>query len=339
MVPPGGKRSCKIKVPPDRVVRDAANLRWGIVSTILAPLPDIARFAAYHLDLGASEINNYLDKPEPDTVAFFAPHTTINIVQCDEEYWQGKREKARRTHQLRQAFNATRCYNHTNLDWLCHIDVDEFLLTQSPISEHLAKAPDDAAYMQLLPVELLAQPDPFTGPSYFKQTCAGANQPTTVLTTIYPEFGQFLRDGFISHTGGKYFARPRLENIRMGIHSLRHKGMFVRNGKTFETVHLGHAHAPSWETFASHMKFRMTHGSYRRRKNESMKLQDILQLIHETEGDTGLRRFYDDICLATPELLDRLKAHDMLLTAPLDLDAKVSRWFGELPSTAAEAAP
>jgi glycosyl transferase family 2 len=326
-----GENDCTIKVPQDRVVRDAGRLRWGIVSTIRAPLRDIARFAAFHLDLGASEISIFLDQPNPETVDFFAPFSALKLVQCDADYWEGKREKARSTHQLRQAFNATRCYKRSNLDWLCHIDVDEFLLTQSPIAENLADAPDDAAYMQMLPAELLAQPDPLTGSSFFKLNCTSAGQPSSVTQVIYPEFGLFLEDGFISHTAGKYFARPCLDDVRMGIHSLRHQGMFVRNGGTFKTVHTGHAHAPSWEIFRRHMKFRMSHGSYRRKPNESMKLQDILQLIDETEGETGVRRFYNDVCLATPDLLARLREHKMLLTARLDLDAKVARWFGELP--------
>jgi hypothetical protein len=180
---------------------------------------------------------------------------------------------------------------------------------------------------------LLAQPDPYAGQSHFKLTCAGADQPAEALTTIYPEFGQFLNEGFISHTGGKFFARTGLKDLRVGIHSLRHKGMFVRNGKTFETVYVGHAHAPTWEIFTSHMNFRMEHGSYRRRKNEAMKLGDIVHLIKQTEGDAGLRRFYDDICFASPTLLDRLQRHNMLLKARLDLDDKVARWFGEVPHT------
>lgn len=336
MPSPDGETECAINVPPNRLVRDAKKLRWGTVSTIRAPLGDIARFAAFHLDLGASEINIFLDQPDAQTVDFFAPFTALNIVQCDEKYWEGKREKARQTHQLRQAFNATRCYSRTDLDWLCHIDVDEFLLTQSPIAENLANAPDHAAYMQMLPAELLAQPDPFSGPSFFKLTCASAEQPSSVVTTIYPEFGPFLQDGFISHTAGKYFARPRLGNLRMGIHSLRHQGMYVRNGEKFKTVHIGHAHAPTWDAFNRHMAFRMRHGSYRRKPNESMKLQDILQVIIDTEGETGLLRFYEDVCFASPGLLARLQEHNMLLSARLDLDSKVDRWFGELPAPAQE---
>ena len=56
-----------------------------------------------------------------------------------------------------------------------------------------------------------------------------------------------------------------------------------------------------------------------------MILNDVLQVLIEEEGDSGLRRFYDEMCAATPERLDLLRKHDMLVTAALDLDEKVAR--------------
>ena len=331
MVPPKVKKSCKIKIPSEIVVTDPAKLRWGTVSTILAPLVDIARFAAFHLDLGASRVTIYLDKPSKKTVEFFAPFEMVEIIQCDRKYWSRKRRKARLTHQLRQTFNATLTYKTTDLDWLCHIDVDEFLLTEISISQILADAPVDAAYMQMSPAELLAQKNPWSGPSHFKLVPADADQPRSVVHEIYPQFGGILKDGFISHTSGKYFARTGLPDMRIGIHAMRHEGLFIRNCEKFDTIRVGHAHAPTWNTFEKHIDFRVSKGSYRKKKTGVIKLQDIIEQIIASEGMVGLRRFYDDICLATPELLDRLKTHKMLLTARLDLDEKVALWFGDLP--------
>jgi len=36
-------------------------MKWGIVSTIKAPLEEIERFAAHHLELGADRLILYLD--------------------------------------------------------------------------------------------------------------------------------------------------------------------------------------------------------------------------------------------------------------------------------------
>lgn len=321
----------QVPVPPDRVVRDPGRLRWGIVSTIRAPLRDIARFAAYHLDLGAGRITIYLDRPDPQVAEFFAPHRQVEIIQCDDGYWRNKPGKARSSHQLRQAFNASRSYRRSRLDWLAHIDVDEFVLTERPLAGLLAQVPADAALARLRPAELLAQPDPWQGPAQFKLTRRERGLPKSVLSEIYPEFGAYLPEGFLGYTGGKNIARTGLPDIRLGIHALWQNGAKVANGHPLSNVHVGHAHAPSWEVFQRHFAFRMAHGSYRKDAKDSMQLRDVLDVLTASEGQPGLRRFYDRVNAATPGLLDRLKAYDMLLTARLDLDDKVTRWFGDLP--------
>ena len=320
-----------LPVPPDRVERDSEKLRWGTVSTIMAPLRDIARFAAYHLDLGAAEIHIFLDRPDPAVVEFFAPFPAIHLTECDDAYWQGRPERARRTHQLRQVYNASRCYRRCDLHWLAHIDVDEFLLTPRPMAEILAGVSSEAAYARARPAELLAQPDPWSGPAHFKLTRQERGLTKRELTDIYPEFGAYVPEGFLGYTGGKNIARTGLPGIRLGIHGVLHEGVPLANGEMLDEVHVGHAHAPNWEKFNRHLAFRMNKGSYREKLRDRMRLRDVLDLVIEAEGETGLRRFYDELNAASPRLLDRLAAHDMLLTARLDLDDKVARWFGDLP--------
>ncbi len=324
--------STEVPVPANLVVRDTDKLRWGTVSTIRAPLRDIARFAAFHLDMGAAEVNIFLDVPDRKTKDFFAPFPQVRITQCTDGYWKGKPERARSSHQLRQAFNASRCYRKTGVDWLAHIDVDEFILAPGGLAPLLADTPPDAAFALLRPAELLAQPDPFSGPAMFKLTRQERGLKKTDIRNFYPEFGTFVPDGLISYISGKIIARTGLPGIRLGLHALVQKKAHISNGHTLTDAHIGHAHAPSWDAFRRHMGFRMEKGSYRRKPNESMKLGDVLEIIHNDEGDTGLRRFYDELCVASPSLLANLKAHGLLLTDVLDLDEKSHRWFGDLPA-------
>ena len=100
----------------------------------------------------------------------------------------------------------------------------------------------------------------------------------------------------------------------------------VGNRVVLKGMHLGHNHADSFETFRDRLQFRMERGSYRSKDTEKLKLQDILTFLLETEGEDGLRQFYSEVCEATPELLQRLRAHGKLLTYPLDFDA-VDRVF------------
>lgn len=323
-----------LPVPPEVVEPDATRLRWGTVSTIKAPLKAIARFAAYHLDMGAALVDIYLDQPDPQVAEFFALHPGVRITQCDADYWKGKPERAQTSHQLRQAFNASRAYRRSALHWVAHIDVDEFLLAPQPLSGLLAQVSPDAAFARIRPAEMLDQPDPWVGPSYFKLTRRELGLTKTELADIYPDFGAYVPEGFLGYTGGKNIARTGLPQIRLGIHGVLHKGNPISNYERLPTVHLGHAHAPDWDHFERHLRFRMEKGSYREKLRDRMRLRDVLDVILENEGRDGLRRFYDQINAATPRLLDRLRAHDMLLTAPLDLDEKVARWFGPLPDAA-----
>ncbi len=321
-----------IPVPPDRVAKDPDKLRWGTVSTIRAPLHEIARFAAWHLDLGAARMHIFLDQPAPETKAFFAPFPQVVVFDCTPEYWAGKPDKARTTHQLRQIANASHCYHGSDLDWLAHIDVDEFLLPVRPIAHLLAEVPKDAALARLQPAEMLAQPNPWSGPTHFKLTRREAGHSQSILHRIYPEFGEFLSQGFISYSVNKIFARVGLPRIRFGIHALLRNGAVVDNGYVLPDANIGHAHAPSWEMFQRKYQFRMEFGSYRKKKQDTMELADIFDLMRAEEGEQGIRRFFDELSQATPELLSRLRAHDMLLTRTLDLDEKVARWFGDLPA-------
>lgn len=320
-----------LPVPPELVERDPARLRWGTVSTIKAPLHDIARFAAYHLDLGADEMHIYLDRPDPQVVEFFAPYPQIRLTECDDAYWRGRPERARSSHQLRQAYNASRGYRRADLHWIAHIDVDEYLLAPRPMAEILSEVPDDAAFARARPAELLDQPEPFSGPSHFKLTRRERGLTKRELADIYPEFGAYVPEGFLGYTGGKNIARTGLPGIRLGIHGVLHNGAAMANGQMLDEVHIGHAHAPSWDHFERHFAFRMDKGSYQKKPRERMSLRDVLDIILEDEGQAGLRRFYDQMNRASPRLLDRLAAHGMLLTAALDLDEKVARWFGDLP--------
>ena len=316
-----------VLIPTQPGNADPETLRWGIVSTIKAPALNIARFIAWHLDMGAADILINLDQPD-QALADRLAHPKVRFVQCDDAYWAQAPEKARESHQLRQAYNATRAYNRSDMDWLCHIDVDEFLLPDTALSAHLATVPDDAAYARITPVEMMASDDPWNYAAHFKRARKHAKRKKHELRTIYPTFGGYVPEGFISYSGGKNIARVGLTNIRFGIHAMLHKGAKITNGHPLPDVVIGHAHAPSWEVFKQHFLYRINKGSYRKKANGNMVLNDILNVIVEDEGEAGLKVFFDEMCLASPERLDLLAAHDMLMTWTLDLDEKVARYFG-----------
>lgn len=326
-----GPEKAKTTLMPQTVVTDPEKLRWGTVSTIKAPPLQVARFIAWHLDAGAAKIDIFLDVPD-FALTERLTHSQVRFHQCTGAYWKGKPEKARASHQMRQVHNATRAYAHTDLDFLAHVDVDEFILSDRPLAQHLAEVPADCAFARLRPVEMMAGGDPFNDTAHFKRTRSAAGRRKSDLARIYPTFGAYIPQGFISYSGGKNILRTGFDGVRCGIHAMLHQGAKVTNGHPIEDAHIGHAHAPTWDLFQAHFDFRMTHGSYRKKSNGNMILNDVLEVLIEDEGTEGLRRFYDEMCTATPARLDLLRAHDMLVTTRLDLDARVARYFGSDPS-------
>lgn len=319
-------------VPSDRIPQDASSLRWGLVSTIKAPLPQIARFAAHHLELGAAALHIYLDVPDAQTAAFLCRHPKIHVTQCDDAYWTASGRPRMEAHQLRQAYNATRTLRAqaSSLDWLGHIDVDEFILTTQPIAQKLANVGPKIAVARMPPAECLARDSGL--PEHFKLTHKQAGVKKSRLQDIYPTFGMHLYGGFLSHSSGKVFARTGIPDTRLGIHTLKYQGEDATNRAKPDGLFLAHFHAPSWQHFRDHLDFRQSKGSYRPRSDRpEMGQADLLRFLIEEDGDAGLRSFFDEVCADTPDLRKRLADHKMLLRHQFDLDASVTRVFGTLP--------
>lgn len=312
---------------------DPAKLRWGTVTTALAPLPDLARFAGWHLRLGAARVTLCLDDADAEKAAWLSRHPSVEVILCDTAHWQahGRRPKM---HQMRQVANATRVYAASDLDWLAQIDADEFLLPPGPLAQTLAATPPGTAALTLPPVERLAPADP-AAPAFFKTTARMAGRDSATLPEVYPTYGAHLRGGYISHLEGKYIVRTGRPGLRLGIHAPLRDGAPLPDMAPLEGGYLAHAHAPSWEVFRDKMAFRLARGSYRKREAEAFRLADVLDYLSETEGEAGLRHFYEEVCTATPRLLSALAARDMLVTREMDLDAAVLAAFGDLPPEAA----
>ena len=323
------KTEAKAKRAPDPGTGVAGKpLRWGLVSTVKAPLRQIARFVAHHLELGADRIDLYLDDPDPVTIAELA-HPRLHLTACDDAWWQSVGKTRPPQHQLRQSHNATRCYRGSDLDWLGHIDVDEFLLTQTPVVTALLGADRGDVQLRMAPAEVLSPSE--GAPCHFKLTPEDADQPSDVIDEIYPDLGLHLRGGFISHTAGKVFVRPGIRNARVGVHSLKIDGARPANTGTLPGIHIGHLHAPDWAHFRAHLEFRRDKGSYRERQvSQGIGMAALLDVLRQERGEDGLRQLFDELCADTPELRARLETHGMLLTHSLDLDAAVDRVFGDL---------
>ena len=232
---------------------------------------------------------------------------------------------------------ATRTYRRTDLDWLAHVDVDEFILSPAPMAGILSQADAGCAALRMPPVERLAGDED----SLFKTTARMAGRDSAVLEDIYPTFGPYLRGGYLGHLEGKLIARTGLADVRLGVHALLRDQQPVTNVATHEGLFVGHAHAPDWDTFRANLDFRLAHGAYRKNDADpgAFRRHDMLRYLRDEEGEDGLRRFFHEVCEATPRLVSQLHAHDMLVRRRLDLDAAVARVFGARPMNETRSLP
>ena len=309
---------------------------WGVVSTVKAPLTDILAFAAHHLDLGAHRLYIYLDDPEPDTFNTLKSHPKIRPTACDDGYWQ-KQGMRPRKHQVRQGRNATHAYNRrAEVDWLAHIDVDEFLAPPAPLSDLLAALPPAATSARIYPVEALAGDG-----TRFKRAARGPDQ-AVVIDRIYPVYGRYLRGGFMSHVAGKLFARTGLEGVDFRIHNVLVNRKTSPDGTTLDGVDLCHFHAKPWEDWFATYRYRLQNGSYRPElppavphDRGGLTLHELFTAIETEDGEAGLRAFFDEVCADTPMLRARLAAEGLLCTHDLQLSAKIRKHFPEFPEIVA----
>ena len=310
---------------------------WGVVSTIKAPARDILRFAAHHLDLGAHRVFIYLDDDNPRAHAALRAHPKCRVVQCDDAYWAKRKGGRPDKHQPRQTANATRAYRRDpQVDWLAHIDVDEFLWPQSPLEGQLAAIPGDVLSARVHPIEALAPApgDDGKGQVWFK-ACARRRQRRARQTTeVYPTYGAHLNGGFLSHAAGKVLVRTGTPGLTFRIHNAFVNGEADDNAHQLNGTLLCHLHAPSWERFRDAYRYRLQLGSYRPERKPVMigdevglSMYQLFSMLEDEGGEEALRRFYDEVCVATPALRERLSRHGLLHGITLDLDTKLARHF------------
>lgn len=303
--------------------------KWGLAATIKASAPAVLEFAAHHLDLGAHRLYLYLDEPCPGAFDLLKAHPKIRVLNCDTAHWKKLIGKRPAKHQARQTLNATHAYNRrVEVDWIAHIDVDEFLWPQQTIARHLALLPADVISARVFPVESLA------GNSTLFKAYIPAEDRVDLVEQIYPQFGRFVKGGFLSHVAGKRFVRTGLDNVKIRIHNMYLEGVENPSAVDLKGVDLCHCHVKDWDSWISAYRYRLEHGAYRAGLSPSvaiekggLSLHDMFSMIESEQGETGLRSFFDEICADTPKLRQSLEMHGLLRTYDLDLGQKVRKHF------------
>ena len=303
---------------------------WGLCATIRAPAPDIVRFAAYHLEQGAHRLYLYLDAANPVAYAHLKAHPKVRVQICDQAHWKKLCKKRPNRHQVRQSYNATHAYNRrAEVDWLIHMDVDEFLVSERSIAESLGDLGPGQMSARVRPMEKLGDSE-----NAFKAFIPADATRRATVEQIYPTFGKYIRGGFLSHLAGKLFVRTGLPNMKLQIHNAFQNDATLPKAVELGSMDLAHCHAPTWDAWRAAFDDRLKRGSYRAElpaaapaQEGSMSLHDLFSRLYTDAGDAGLRQFYDEVIGDSPDLRARLGAHDLLRLVDLGLERVVQKHF------------
>ncbi|MEO1777241.1 MAG: glycosyltransferase family 2 protein [Pseudomonadota bacterium] len=300
-------------------------MRWGLSATILAPTDAILRFAAYHLTLGAHRLYLYLDDDNRTAHDALKAHPKVRVTICDTDHWSRLTGKRPARHQVRQSLNATHAYNRrTEVDWLIHMDVDEFLVPDGAIADQLAALPADTTIARTRPMELLGG-----STDAFKAFIPQGPDRHRIVASLYPEHGRHLRGGFVSHVAGKVFVRTGQPGLAIQIHDAL-QGDARLPSVELPQIALAHCHAPSWDAWRGALDYRLDKGAYRAAMKpppNATPIHTLLNTLAHERGEAGLRAFYDEVIGDSPDMRARLQAHDLLRIHDLSLNNHIRIHF------------
>ena len=304
-------------------------MRWGLSATILAPTTDILRFAAYHLEAGAHRLYIYLDDDNQSAYQALKAHPKVRVQSCTADWWDRQNQGRPKKHQVRQTVNATHAYHRkAEVDWLIHMDVDEFLVCDTPVADVLASVTGDTRAVRVRPMEVLAG----DGTAFKKFIPNGPSRAATVAQ-LYPTFGAYLNGGFLSHLAGKIFVRTGLSDVRVQIHNAFAADLEIP-AETPSGIDLAHLHAPSWDHWFNAFAYRQNQGSYRPglkpnrpRDKGGLSMHELFDLITAEDPNNGLKSFFAEVCADTPDLRARLDQHGLLRQYNLKLHDLVGKHF------------
>lgn len=312
---------------------------WAVVATIKAPTKDILTFAAHYLHLGAVELYLFLDFPDPMAEEHLRAHSNICVTNTGPDYWikKGRRPHSVERRQIENIKTAIDMARSSGVQWLGHFDADEFLHVpeHAKIKNRLARIDDDVMCARALPVEYLIPDTPdYDGPDQFKRLATPFTRRRQISIRVYPEFGAKISGGFLSHQVGKSFFRIVPELMAPRIHFCDYPTHEDTKTRTLAHIDLAHYHTAEWDKFYKQYQDRRASGSYRPAlsggktfNTERQSLNDILEHLEKTDGIDGIKRLHQELCVATPDLIERLEEYDLYRLYDFQFDTIRARYF------------
>ena len=210
--------------------------RWGLVLTVNEPEVLVEVNVRWHLATGAAAVFVFLDDPLDPVAARLSAIAGCHVHRCDDAYWATRRPtKGRPPSQMRrQTINANFAQNRCDLDWLFHIDADEFIWQGGTLSDELSKHDDPMTELNL-PVLERVFPDAPQGGLFNGMFRATSDLSDAEALDAFGAFAGMMKRGQYSHGAGKSGVCVGA-GLRLGVHNATRTGSEGRQRRAPKVV-------------------------------------------------------------------------------------------------------
>ncbi len=203
--------------------RRPVTARWSIISTMHGVPEAVLPCIAHHLNSDAERIHIYLDDHFPEIEAALATNSRCVVTVCDDAYWASRPAGRPLGVARRQIANLAHAREHSDSDWLVHIDSDEFLVATDPtaplaLGAELARVPREHDWVRILPMERVLPPTP-EPQTIFDGVFRSPTNDAALIAAAYGEVAKFLFCGMSGHVRGKVGFRSTTR-LRVRLHDV-----------------------------------------------------------------------------------------------------------------------
>jgi hypothetical protein len=193
---------------------------WGIVMLANEPEALLLANVGYHLGTGAQKVYVYLDNPADPLAGRLSAIPGCEVTLCTPVFWRKTGPGRPMLQTKRQIRIASHAYRQTNLDWLVHLDADEFIVQQRPLAEELQHFPRGQGFIRLQNQERAYYQDQtphsmFEGGFRIPFRGGAAMEPA-----LFRDLTPFFAMGVAGHAAGKA-AVPTGFNYKLLVHAPR----------------------------------------------------------------------------------------------------------------------
>lgn len=314
-----------IPVAPRLAKTDPEAIEWGVVATANEDHTRTMGFVAYHLGLGADAVWLFFEDDE-DIPADLERHPQVTLIDGRTILDPETVARAKRERNARKAYYFNWARRKSSFDWLAMLDTDEFIISEQPLPDILARTPTEDAFLHLPVYEYFAESD-----GLYRPPASANGLKPGAIGQLYPVFGPYAADLVLGQSEPRLMLRARVPDIRTGNFVVKYKGRAATNAHLSAEIWIAHRHCEDFSDFQKHLHRRINQG-YARRNASGGTIRSILEAMNEGDKRAELRNFYTEIAVAREEVIAALKAAGSLRHCNLDLATKLKQFSEDLPA-------